>query len=69
MSSRIAQLALIDCLFAGVAQRSYEQAIDSLDGAYAVLQPRQTSGADPFVWLIRQGSMWRGVAADCSGAG
>jgi DNA-binding MurR/RpiR family transcriptional regulator len=43
MSSRIAQLALVDCLFAGVAQRSYDQAIQSLDSSYAVLQPRHTT--------------------------
>lgn len=30
MSSRIAQFALVDCLFAGVAQRSYDQAIEAL---------------------------------------
>ena len=32
MSSRIAQLAVVDCLFAGVAQRSYDQAITALPG-------------------------------------
>ena len=30
MSSRIAQLALVDCLFAGVAQRSYDASIAAL---------------------------------------
>ena len=30
MSSRIAQLAVVDCLFAGIAQRSYDQAIEAL---------------------------------------
>ena len=40
MSSRIAQLALIDCLFAGVAQRSYEQAIAALEDTYAVVRSR-----------------------------
>jgi DNA-binding MurR/RpiR family transcriptional regulator len=43
MASRISQLALVDCLFAGVAQRSYDQAIKLLDSAYAVLQPRHTA--------------------------
>jgi DNA-binding MurR/RpiR family transcriptional regulator len=40
MSSRIAQLAVIDCLFAGVAQRSYEQAIAALDDTYNVVRSR-----------------------------
>lgn len=40
MSSRIAQLALVDCLFAGVAQRSYDQAITALESTYAVVRSR-----------------------------
>lgn len=40
MSSRIAQLALVDCLFAGVAQRSYDQAIEALESTYAVVRSR-----------------------------
>jgi DNA-binding MurR/RpiR family transcriptional regulator len=40
MSSRIAQLALVDCLFAGVAQRSYDQAITALETTYAVVRSR-----------------------------
>jgi DNA-binding MurR/RpiR family transcriptional regulator len=43
MSSRIAQFALIDCLFAGVAQRSYDQAIEALHSTYEVLQTRHTA--------------------------
>jgi DNA-binding MurR/RpiR family transcriptional regulator len=43
MSSRIAQFALIDCLFAGVAQRSYDQAIEALHSTYGVLQTRHTA--------------------------
>ncbi|GAA3631113.1 MurR/RpiR family transcriptional regulator [Microlunatus ginsengisoli] len=43
MSSRIAQLALIDCLFAGVAQHSYEQAIAALEDTYAVVRSRHSS--------------------------
>jgi len=42
MSSRIAQLAVIDCLFAGVAQRSYDQAIESLESTYAVVRSRHS---------------------------
>ena len=43
MASRIAQLALIDCLFTGVAQRSYDHAIDSLQTTYAAVQSRHGS--------------------------
>jgi DNA-binding MurR/RpiR family transcriptional regulator len=43
MASRIAQLALIDCLFTGVAQRSYDHAIDTLETTYAVVQSRHSS--------------------------
>jgi DNA-binding MurR/RpiR family transcriptional regulator len=43
MASRIAQLALIDCLFTGVAQRSYDHAIDALETAYAAVQSRHGS--------------------------
>ena len=41
MSSRIAQLAVIDCLFTGIAQRSYDQAIEALTSTYAVVQVRR----------------------------
>jgi DNA-binding MurR/RpiR family transcriptional regulator len=40
MSSRIAQLALVDCLFAAVAQRSYADAITDLETTYAAIQSR-----------------------------
>ena len=40
MSSRIAQLALVDCLFAGVAQRSYDQALTALESTFAVVRSR-----------------------------
>ena len=40
MASRIAQLALVDCLFAGVAQRSYDEAIEALNRTYAVVRSR-----------------------------
>jgi DNA-binding MurR/RpiR family transcriptional regulator len=42
MSSRIAQLALVDCLFAGVAQRSYDKAIEALESTYAVVRSRHS---------------------------
>jgi len=40
MASRIAQLALVDCLFAGVAQRSYDEAIEALKRTYAAVRSR-----------------------------
>ncbi|MFD4788313.1 MurR/RpiR family transcriptional regulator [Streptomyces sp. NPDC058459] len=39
--SRIAQLALVDCLFVGVAQRSYEVATAALEKTYGALQRRR----------------------------
>lgn len=45
MSSRIAQLALVDCLFAGVAQRSYDEAVDALEASYAAVQSRHETRA------------------------
>lgn len=42
MSSRIAQLALVDCLFAAVAQHSYHHAIDALESTYAAVQSRHS---------------------------
>ena len=41
MSSRIAQLAVVDCLFTGVAQRSYDQAVQALESTYVAVQNRQ----------------------------
>ncbi len=41
MSSRIAQLALVDCLFTGVAQRSYDRAMEALENTYEVVQSRR----------------------------
>jgi DNA-binding MurR/RpiR family transcriptional regulator len=43
MASRIAQLALVDCLFAGVAQRSYDSAISALEATYAAVDSRHGS--------------------------
>jgi len=42
MSSRIAQLAVVDCLFAGVAQRSYDEAIQALDTTFAAVRSRHS---------------------------
>jgi DNA-binding MurR/RpiR family transcriptional regulator len=41
MASRIAQLAVIDCLFVGVAQRSYERTMRALELTYAAVQSRR----------------------------
>ena len=43
MSSRIAQFALVDCLFAGMAQRSYDQAIEALQSTSEVVQTRHAA--------------------------
>ncbi len=41
MSSRIAQLAVVDCLFSGVAQRSYDRAVEALESTYVAVQARR----------------------------
>lgn len=41
MASRIAQLAVIDCLFVGVAQRSYDRTMRALELTYAAVQGRR----------------------------
>ena len=43
MSSRIAQLAVVDCLFSGVAQRSYDRAVEALESTYVVVQARRST--------------------------
>ena len=43
-ASRIAQLAVVDCLFVGVAQRSYEAAGALLRGTYDAVQGRRVKG-------------------------
>ena len=42
MASRIAQLAVVDCLFVGVAQRSYERTMLALERTFAAVQGRRT---------------------------
>ena len=42
MSSRVSQLVLVDCLFTGVAMRSYDRSVSALDSARAVLRTRHT---------------------------
>ena len=43
MASRIAQLAVVDCLFVGVAQRSYERTMLALERTFAAVQGRRTA--------------------------
>lgn len=43
MSSRIAQLALVDCIFAGVAQKSYDKSIEAIEATYAAVEDRHES--------------------------
>jgi DNA-binding MurR/RpiR family transcriptional regulator len=42
MASRIAQLAVIDCLFVGVAQRSYDRTMSALSRTYNAVQARRS---------------------------
>ncbi|WP_255620778.1 MurR/RpiR family transcriptional regulator [Pseudonocardia sp. DSM 110487] len=41
MASRIAQLAVIDCLFVGVAQRSYDRTTTALNRTYKAVRSRR----------------------------
>jgi DNA-binding MurR/RpiR family transcriptional regulator len=41
MASRIAQLAVIDCLFVGVAQQSYDRTMSALTRTYRAVQGRR----------------------------
>jgi DNA-binding MurR/RpiR family transcriptional regulator len=52
MSSRISQLAVVDCLFTGVAQRSYEQSVEALASSYAVVQVRRRARSAPAVGSV-----------------
>ncbi|MFE4195692.1 MurR/RpiR family transcriptional regulator [Paenarthrobacter sp. NPDC056912] len=41
LGSRIAQMMVIDCLFVGVAQRSYDESIDALRKTHSAIQSRR----------------------------
>jgi DNA-binding MurR/RpiR family transcriptional regulator len=43
-ASRLAQLTVVDCLFVGVAQRTYGQTLAALDATRAAVGSRHTSG-------------------------
>ncbi|MFI8099624.1 MurR/RpiR family transcriptional regulator [Streptomyces sp. NPDC086023] len=47
MSSRTSQLLVVDCLFVGVAQRTYETAAPALAASYEALAPRHRAAARP----------------------
>ena len=41
MSSRIAALTVVDCLFVAVAQRNYKQTLRALERTYAAVRARR----------------------------
>jgi DNA-binding MurR/RpiR family transcriptional regulator len=43
MASRLAQLTVVDCLFVGVAQRTYSQTLAALDATRGAVSGRRTS--------------------------
>ena len=43
MASRIAQLALVDCIFVGVAQSSYDATVDALETTRAAITTRKSN--------------------------
>jgi DNA-binding MurR/RpiR family transcriptional regulator len=45
MSSRLAQLTVIDCVFVGVAQRTYPETRRALDVTYRAVRGRRTGTA------------------------
>ncbi|MFD8979403.1 MurR/RpiR family transcriptional regulator [Streptomyces sp. NPDC059564] len=47
MSSRTSQLLVVDCLFVGVAQRTYETAAPALAASYEALAPRHHTPGPP----------------------
>ena len=46
-ASRIAQLALVDCLFVGVAQRSYDDSTEALSGTWGAIHDDGTRRLPP----------------------
>jgi DNA-binding MurR/RpiR family transcriptional regulator len=47
MASRIAQLALVDCLFVAIAQRFFDRTVTALESAYAAVQSRRYPAGPP----------------------
>ncbi|MFJ3840115.1 MurR/RpiR family transcriptional regulator [Streptomyces sp. NPDC090054] len=54
MSSRTSQLLVVDCLFVGVAQRTYETAAPALASSYEALAPRHSATAPTSKRTTRQ---------------
>ncbi|MEU8775076.1 MurR/RpiR family transcriptional regulator [Streptomyces sp. NPDC048606] len=54
MSSRTSQLLVVDCLFVGVAQRTYETAAPALAASYEALAPRHRTTVGPTRTTARQ---------------
>lgn len=46
LGSRIAQLMVVDCLFTGVAQASYDASMEALRNTYRVVHERSQHGSD-----------------------
>lgn len=46
MSSRVSQLVLVDCLFTGVAMRTFDRSVSALDSSRAVLRSRHAERHD-----------------------
>jgi DNA-binding MurR/RpiR family transcriptional regulator len=44
MASRLAQLTVVDCVFVGVAQRTYRETRTALDATYEAVRGRRTGG-------------------------
>ena len=53
MSSRVPQLVVVDCLFAGVALRSYDRSVSALDTSRSVLRSRHTERPDRPAGVVR----------------
>lgn len=47
MASRIAQLVVVDCLFVGVAQRSFDKTMEALESTYVAVQGRRHLNRQP----------------------
>jgi DNA-binding MurR/RpiR family transcriptional regulator len=46
MSSRVSQLVLVDCLFTGVAMRTYDRSVSAIDSSRSVLRSRHAERHD-----------------------
>jgi DNA-binding MurR/RpiR family transcriptional regulator len=44
MASRLAQLAVVDCVFLGIAQRSYDSTVNALTATHLTVHPDKTAG-------------------------